>query len=388
MLRSIWTASGFAGGEMSAYAEKVMEVEVRRGVMALGLLSLVLLLASAALHAVLGFGPQHVYTFLALAALSLHVAVSARAAKQVRVLYLLAMVLLIVSGTALVLLAHRTGAFGTTLFSAIALLFMIVPMVPWGLREALAVTLLIYLVFTASTRSAPLRFSSQDLWALQFLMIGAGTISLALVVRSVLVRKKEIEARFGLERSHEQMELLSLQDPLTGSWNRRYLAAEFTERRARIRSTGHDCQLVLLDIDRFKPINDTYGHAYGDRLLQCVARAYAGVLEADEILVRMGGDEFALLLRGGDAQARLWQASGALHAYGRELGVAPATRPTVSVGLLQLPRDGVIGLDEAYALADQALYAAKRAGGNRIVDAEGGLTPAPSPAVEARHTVL
>ena len=149
-LRSIWTASGFAGGEMSAYAEKVMEDEVRRGVMAMSLLSLVLLLGSAALHAMLGLGASHVYTFLALAALSLHVALSTRAAKQVRVLYLLAMVLLIVSGTALVLLAHRTGAFGNALFSAIALLFMIVPMVPWGLREALLVTSLIYLVFTAS----------------------------------------------------------------------------------------------------------------------------------------------------------------------------------------------------------------------------------------------
>jgi diguanylate cyclase len=384
-LRLIWTASGFVGGEMSAYAEKVMEAEVRRGVMALGLLSLLLLLGSAALHAMLGLGAQHVYTFLALAGLSLHVAVSTRAARQVRVLYMLAMVLLVVSGTALVLLAHRTGSFGTALFSAIALLFMIVPMVPWGLREALTVTLLIYLVFTASTRSTPLRFASQDLWALQFLMLGAGTISLALVVRSVLVRKKEIEARFGLERSHEQMELLSLQDPLTGSWNRRYLAANFEERRARIRTAGHDCQFVLLDIDRFKPINDTYGHAYGDRLLQCVAKAYAGVLQADEMLVRMGGDEFALLLHGTDAQFRLWQASGALQAYGRELGAAAAARPTVSVGFVQLPRGRATALDEAYALADQALYAAKRAGGNRIVDAASTIPAAPAQPV--RDTV-
>ena len=134
---------------------------------------------------------------------------------------------------------------------------------------------------------------------------------------------------------------------------------------------------MLLDIDRFKPINDTYGHAYGDRLLQCVAKAYAGVLQPDEMLVRMGGDEFALLLHGDDAQARLWQASGALQAYGRELGVAQSARPTVSVGFVELSSESITALDEAYALADQALYSAKRGGGNRIVDAAMATLPAP-----------
>ena len=200
-------------------------------------------------------------------------------------------------------------------------------------------------------------------------MLGSGAISIALVARSVSIRKQEIEARYELERSHQQMEQLSMQDPLTGTWNRRYLAAHFGECVARIHGMRDDCHFAVFDIDRFKQINDSHGHAFGDRFLQSVAKAYAGVLEPDELLIRLGGDEFAMLMRDNAVRTRLWQASGALQAYVGELGVTPDARPTVSMGLLKIPTGCVLPLDRAYTLADTALYDAKRAGGNRIVDA-------------------
>ena len=368
-IRSIWTACGFAGSDVAVYAEGVMAAETRQGVMMLSVFSLLLMLGASALHANLGLRDPHVYTFLALAALSLHILLSTRATRELRVLYLLATTLLVISGTALVLLANKTGAFGAPLFCGVALLLMIVPMVPWGLREALGVMAMIYLIFTASTLTRPVRFSHETLWALQFLMLSAAAISLTLVVRSVGARKRQIEAHFDLERSHEEMERLSLQDQLTGLWNRRYLAAHFDAIVARMHSAGAECHFVLFDIDRFKSINDNHGHARGDEVLRRVASGYGSVLRPGEVLVRMGGDEFAMLLSGADAPARLVQAADSLR-EARDPGIGPAGGPTVSGGSVRIARGAKPAFDAIYALADTALYAAKRAGGNRIEEAD------------------
>ena len=375
-IRSIWTACGFAGSEVAVYAEGVMTAETRQGVSMLSIFSLLLMLGASALHASLGLSDPHVYTFLALAALSLHILLSTRATRELRVLYLLAITLLVISGTALVLLAHRTGSFGASLFCGVALLLMIVPMVPWGLREALGVMAMIYLMFTVSTLSMPLRFSRETLLALQFLMLSAAAISLTLVVRSVRSRKQQIEAHFDLERSHEEMQRLSLQDQLTGLWNRRYLAAHFDADVARIHAEGGDCHFVLFDIDRFKRVNDDHGHANGDQILQCVASHYSAVLRAGEVMVRMGGDEFAMLLAGSDVAGRLARAAAALQRHTRELGLGGPDGPTVSGGLVTLARGSAPAFDPTYALADVALYAAKRAGGNQINEAAAAPMPA------------
>ena len=380
-IRSIWTACGFAGRDVAVYAEGVMAAETRQGVRMLSVFSLLLMLGASALHANLGLRDPHVYTFLALAALSLHILLSTRATRELRVLYLLATTLLVISGTALVLLANKTGSFGAPLFCGVALLVMIVPMVPWGLREALGVMAMIYLIFTASTLARPVRFSHETLWALQFLMLSAAAISLTLVVRSVGARKRQIEAHFDLERSHEEMERLSLQDQLTGLWNRRYLLAHFEASAERIHRAGADCCFVLFDIDRFKAVNDAYGHVHGDRVLQSVASGYGGVLRPGELLVRLGGDEFALLLEAPDAPSRLRRAAVALKEHAPELGIGSPDGPTVSGGWVRIARGTRPALDSIYALADRALYAAKRAGGDRIhevdsteaVAAHGGL---------------
>ncbi len=365
-IRSIWTACGFAGPDVTNYAESVMTAETRQGVMMLSVFSLLLMLGATALHARLGLSDPHVYTFLTLAALSLHILLSTRATRRLRELYLLAITLLVISGCALVLLAHKTNSFGAPLFSGVALLLMIVPMVPWGLREALGVMAMIYLLFTTSTLTMPTRFSTQTLWALQFLMLSAGAISLSLVVRSVGARKQQIAAHFSLARSHEEMERLSLQDQLTGLFNRRYLALNFNADVDRIHRSGADCEFVLFDIDRFKQFNDQHGHAHGDAILQAVASAYGAVLLPGDVLVRLGGDEFVMLLAGPAAQSRLQRAAADLQHRAVPFGIGGSDRPTISAGLLRLDNGTIPLLDSAYATADLALYEAKRAGGNQI----------------------
>ena len=185
-LTGLWSLTQFSGAELTQYAERFMADDVRSGVTVLGVVSLVLLGAAATLYAFLGLSASYVYTFALLAALAFHVALSSRIVRDTQVLYLLGMALLTIAGTAFVLLAHKTGVFSAVLMSSVVLLFMVVPIVPWGLREATLVVVLIYLAFTLSTVTMNSRFGMSTLWILQFLMLGSGMASLTIVARNDL----------------------------------------------------------------------------------------------------------------------------------------------------------------------------------------------------------
>ncbi len=364
-LRTMWSSTDFGASELTRYASAVMCREARQGIFVLGILTLLLMAGLALLYHALGFGAAYPYTFGVLALLALHVAVSARTISDIKVLYLLGMVLLAVSGLAFVLLAHRYGVFTATLFSTVVLLFMVVPLVPWGLREALLAVGIIYLIFTGSTLSVAGRFAHEALWTLQFLMLSAAVISLALVAFAIVVRKEHLEARFKLTAANEKLAEVSLQDPLTGAWNRRFLDERFGAIVARHAARGQACALGVLDVDEFKELNDTYGHACGDRVLQRLVKTLTEALGADEYVVRIGGDEFVLIMKEETAKPRL---ECALKRFGeREKGFPhlPAM-PSVSIGMARVPPEAPIPLREAYLIADKSLYAAK-AGGRRLV---------------------
>ena len=112
-----------------------MEEEARSGVRTLAALFLVPLLGTALFSSRLGLEQSYFYGFLALAALAVHIHFSSRAVHDIGALYLLGMVLLVVSGTTFVLIAHSTQALGPVIFASVGLLFMAIPTVPWGLRE-------------------------------------------------------------------------------------------------------------------------------------------------------------------------------------------------------------------------------------------------------------
>ncbi len=357
----LWSTMGFPRSEVSAFAEHLVVEETRRGLMALSAVFLVLLLSSAALQGPLGLERSHTTTALALAVLCVHTFVSARSLRALRELHTLGMTLLIISGMAFVLLAHRSGSFGLPLFSSVALVFMVVPLVPWGLREASIVTLLIYGVVSISTWSVARRFEPQTLWTLQALMLGAGVVSLTLVGRNTSVRKGNIVARFELARAHTEVERLSLEDALTGAWNRRFLKAEFPGFLERSRKASEPCHFAILDVDHFKQLNDRHGHALGDQVLQWIGRAFRTHVGDAGHLVRTGGDEFVLLLAVEDPEGLMEEALSSICALATAESSLDAAQIALSVGLVELPRTGPVALDEAYMAADGALYRAKRA---------------------------
>jgi len=152
-------------------------------------------------------------------------------------------------------------------------------------------------------------------------------------------------------------------DPLTGALNRRAISQDFD----RLVAEGYT-SCLLVDLDRFKSINDEYGHTTGDRVLQLAAQALGS--DPSDRLVRMGGEEFLLLMRGSDARQRAEARRRAVTA--RVLGEMDGLeRPvTASAGFLDFQDvAGEVGFDFAtlYTRVDQLLYAAKCDGRNRIV---------------------
>jgi GGDEF domain-containing protein len=302
----------FGTQDLSAYAEDLVVADARKGITILGLLSLLLLSAAALLYAWLGYDTSYVYTCALLALLALHISVSARALTESKVLYLLGITLLVVCSMAFVLLAHKHGSFNTPLFATVVLLFMVLPLVPWGLREATVVVCLVYLLVTLSTLAVQGRFDAESLWVLQFLMLAAGVTSLTVIARGVDIRKHDIKTRYELEQAHRRMEDLSFKDPLTGAWNRRFLDQRFRTIVDRFRAAGGAYHLALIDVDDFKQLNDGHGHDYGDLTLRRLVAVFAEQLGDDGYLVRMGGDEFSALFCSDDPEGLIWAGLEAL----------------------------------------------------------------------------
>jgi diguanylate cyclase (GGDEF)-like protein len=157
-------------------------------------------------------------------------------------------------------------------------------------------------------------------------------------------------------------------DALTGLANRQ----QFEERLTRIvmetNRFGGSCALVVIDIDRFKHVNDTFGHQIGDQVLQRVAAALQREVRTVDLCARYGGEEMAILLPqtgldGGMQLAERLRSAIEVHPIsiaGREIPI------TISLGVAAYP-DGARDRDELFAAADRALYGAKRGGRNRVV---------------------
>jgi len=364
-LAALWSSTGFPGPELADYARSHIERETRRGVSLLALAALLFLGQAAGFAAWFGLGAGYASTYTLLAALALHILLSARHVREVQALNLLAMAMLIVCASALVLLARRSGTLHVVVILSVATLLMLIPLMPWGLREASLTCAAIYVMFTSLTLFTSLRFGPVELWALQCTMLTTALLSLALVARALDVRKHDLAMRFGLERAGADMAALAERDHLTGAWNRRFLTRDFDRVIAAHAASGAAPCFGLLDIDRFKPLNDTYGHRHGDSVLQALAEAFTPGEGELEYLVRLGGDEFAFILAGeGDPQARLAATLALAGTLASQLGQGTMAAPTFSAGLVRL--GSPCTLDAAYGHADALLYEAKRAGGAAI----------------------
>jgi diguanylate cyclase (GGDEF)-like protein len=162
----------------------------------------------------------------------------------------------------------------------------------------------------------------------------------------------------------QRLERLAAEDDLTGLANRRAFNQRLSQEFLRARRYGHPFAVVLVDLDRFKAINDTHGHAAGDRALAAFAAILRGMIRATDVAARLGGDEFALLLPETDAGAaeRVVRRLKLMLAE-RPVPVDPATgdavRLSVSAGVAALSAD-TESESKLLAAADRALYADKR----------------------------
>jgi diguanylate cyclase (GGDEF)-like protein len=355
-LPRFWSSTDFDSDDLTRYAEQFMIGEVSRGVSTLGLVTLVLFASAFVLYGLLEYSGVYLYSCTMLGLLSIHVIFTSARVQDTRALYLLCMTLIVVSGTAFVLIAHQEGNFSTALLPSVVVLFMVIPIVPWGMREGLAVVLLIYLVFTLSTLSVQGRFSSEDLLVLQFMMLGSAMVSLTILGRNVSVRKDDIRARYELEKAHQEMERLSYEDGLTGAWNRRYLEVQFKRvLRRMMERTPANIYFGLVDADDFKQINDAHGHHAGDLVLRKIAGSLRQALGDDAYVFRIGGDEYVILFQGDGHQPLLQQA---IEELGKGSDEVPAVKVSIGVIEVRRPYDD-IDLQMFLKEADKSLYQAK-----------------------------
>jgi diguanylate cyclase (GGDEF)-like protein len=153
-------------------------------------------------------------------------------------------------------------------------------------------------------------------------------------------------------------------DPLTGLPNRRRFEQELARHLAHVRRYGPEGAALVLDLDCFKPVNDTFGHAAGDRLLARFAHVLRERLRATDIIARIGGDEFAILLpRVGYAGAAT-VARNLAAAVRAEALTAGAQHVTISIGVIAFDERSPVVPEGVLAAADIAMYDAKAAGGD------------------------
>ena len=356
ILPRFWSSTDFDNEDLTRYAERFMVSEVSRGVSTLGLVTLLLLAGASVLYGLLEYNKLYLYTCLVLSLLCIHVIFTSTRLMDSQALHLLCMTLIIVSGTAFVLLAHHEGNFNNALLPSVVVLFMVIPIVPWGMREGVAVVLLIYLVFTLSTLSVEGRFSAENLLILQFMMLVSSMVSLTILGRNVAIRKYDIRARYELERAHRRMERLSYEDGLTGAWNRRFLEVQFKRlMRRMLERSSNKVYFGLIDVDDFKFINDTHGHHVGDEVLKKIADTFQQELNESSYVFRIGGDEFVILFEGSDYESRL---QAAVDRLGKQSADIPQVK--VSIGIIEIEElHDDIDLEKLYKEADKSLYRAK-----------------------------
>jgi len=185
-----------------------------------------------------------------------------------------------------------------------------------------------------------------------------------------LLAAAAIEASAALARLYtlRDAELRATTDALTGLPNRRYFD-EYLGLLARRRRADDRVGVLMIDIDRFKKLNDTFGHAVGDHVLREVAQAIASAVREGDVPARFGGEEFVVLLRNPGPRVAIEVGERVRRAVAdldlRRLGV-PKVSVSVGVAVADEPE---ADLGEVIDDADRALYRAKRAGRDRVVAA-------------------
>jgi len=182
-----------------------------------------------------------------------------------------------------------------------------------------------------------------------------------MIEKGLAILKEPLRRALEYEDLYEQ----ASRDSLTGLANRRVFDERLKSILGSAERHGHDVTLACMDLDKFKTINDTYGHMVGDEVLKKVSRLMEGMVRSSDLLVRMGGDEFMLVMSSTNVMEakilaeRLCKAVGKLNIPGAGPGVLG-----ISIGLFQWDRE--MSREEWIQQADEALYMAKEGGRSRV----------------------
>lgn len=189
-----------------------------------------------------------------------------------------------------------------------------------------------------------------------------------LVIEVARQTERVQEQNNALEKANRELYELSIRDPLTGAFNRRYIFDRGSRDLEKRRNERMGYALILVDIDHFKQINDRFGHAVGDEVLRRLTTSLAEKCESSAVLGRIGGEEFLILLGPLTAQVALRRATTLQRAVSSlRIPIGDSTVPiTVSMGVTVSLSHEEVSLESLINRADQALYLAKQNGRNRV----------------------
>ena len=176
--------------------------------------------------------------------------------------------------------------------------------------------------------------------------------------------KARVKPHITLKQQHDQLVGMASPDQLTGLYNRHYLSDTLSKRVAHAKRHGEALSVIIVDIDHFKNVNDTFGHLTGDIILKAVANVMQDSARKEDVAARFGGEEFIMVLDNCTADDALVKAENLRNKiqllYPEDIAV------TASFGVVQLEKD-MQRCEDLLKNADMALYMAKEEGRNRVI---------------------